>query len=413
MKEEQPCDEKYSGLDSLIEEIIGGETGDNEIFQTFYQTISERIEMPVDAFVIGVPVTVTELIYEGHQRVRRAGLEARCRRENSELYVVALQDVRFPSGSEAARYVDAYRRWLGLEPVDSSSSAGIKRRHKVEEGDIVNGEIVELAVLSLKENAFRCRLIGSDREITVRARGYWRLVPSDIVSVKAEKQWRFAGHPYMSGQIVSSRIDIAALGLEPLKLEDMGMWNPEDEYWGEDGEPIEEWAAPIIVAGPRPQFEMEQVIPGEDPEDPFDDPITCSVDLKNAGEYREAETILHDLCQADLCCLDAHAHLGNLRFDNHQEDAIRHYKVGFSIGELSLGRDFKGVLPWGCTDNRPFLRCVKGYGLCAWQLGRFDEVLEIFQRMFWLNPSDNQGIRFLIDDVRANRKREDSQDDFV
>ena len=129
----------------------------------------------------------------------------------------------------------------------------------------------------------------------------------------------------MSGRIVSSRIDIAALGLESLRLEDMGMWDPTDEYWGEDGEPIEEWAKPIIAAGPRPQFEMEQVIPGEDPEDSFDDPITYSVDLKNAEEDREAETVLQNLCQADLRCLDAHSHRGNLRFDNRPKDAIRHY----------------------------------------------------------------------------------------
>ena len=32
-----------------------------------------------------------------------------------------------------------------------------------------------------------------------------------------------------------------------------------------------------------------------------------------------------DLCEADLRCLDAHAHLGNLMFDARPEDAIRHY----------------------------------------------------------------------------------------
>ena len=28
-------------------------------------------------------------------------------------------------------------------------------------------------------------------------------------------------------------------------------------YWGEEGEPIEEWATPIIARGPRPMYEME------------------------------------------------------------------------------------------------------------------------------------------------------------
>ena len=99
-----------------------------------------------------------------------------------------------------------------------------------------------------------------------------------------------------------------------------------------------------------------------------------------------------DLCQADLRCLDAHSHLGNFVFDHRPKDAIRHYEVGFRIGELSLGESFDGVLPWGWIDNRPFLRCMHGYGLCLWRLGRFEEAGRVFNRMLWLNPSDNQGV---------------------
>ena len=108
-----------------------------------------------------------------------------------------------------------------------------------------------------------------------------------------------------------------------------------------------------------------------------------------------------ELCQADLRCLDAHAHLGNLEFDDHAADAIRHYDVGLRIGELSLPEAFDGLLPWGFIDNRPFLRCLHGFGLCAWRLGRFDEAERVFRRMLWLNPADNQEVRFLIDAVRA------------
>jgi len=71
------------------------------------------------------------------------------------------------------------------------------------------------------------------------------------------------------------------------------------------------------------------------------------------------------------------------------------------IGELSLGDHFEGVLPWGLIDNRPFLRCLYGYGLCLWRLERFDEAGDVFERILWLNPSDNQGARIVIDAVRA------------
>jgi len=76
-----------------------------------------------------------------------------------------------------------------------------------------------------------------------------------------------------------------------------------------------------------------------------------------------------DLCQADLRCLDAHSHLGNFIFDHYSQDAVRHYEVGLRIGELTLGKGFTGVLQWGYIDNRPFLRCMHGYGLCSGVLG--------------------------------------------
>lgn len=90
----------------------------------------------------------------------------------------------------------------------------------------------------------------------------------------------------------------------------------------------------------------------------------------------------------------AHSHLGSFVFDRRPQDAIRHYEVGLRIGELSLGDDFNGVLPWGWIDNRSFLRCLHGYGLCLWRLGRFDEAERLFDRMLWLNPSDNPGRAF-------------------
>jgi len=43
---------------------------------------------------------------------------------------------------------------------------------------------------------------------------------------------------------------------------------------------------------------MEQVLPGEDPDDPFADPITESSDLKDAGDAVGARTLLMDLCQS-------------------------------------------------------------------------------------------------------------------
>jgi hypothetical protein len=52
---------------------------------------------------------------------------------------------------------------------------------------------------------------------------------------------------------------------------------------------------------------------------------------------------------------------------------------------------------------------MHGFGLCLWRLKRFKDARNIFDRMLWLNPSDNQGVRFLLEDVRAKVAWENSE----
>ena len=197
---------------------------------------------------------------------------------------------------------------------------------------------------------------------------------------------------------------VPALGLTPLRLSPTGTWDPAQEHWGEEGEPLEECFRPIVAFGPRPRFEMEQILPGLDPADPFWDPLVEASELNAGGDFEGARQLLAELLIADLRCLDAHAHLGNFAFDHQPADALRHYQVGARIGELSLDADFSGVLPWGFIDNRPYLRCLHGYGLCLWQLGRVEAAAVVFERLLWLNPNDNQGVRFLIGPAREGEE---------
>jgi hypothetical protein len=382
-------------LDALIDEIIVDAYGDDEQLWAFRQVFEDELTLPLEAFVIGEPVTVLAFDYENERR----GVTARCRREDGTKYQVAACDLFFPRGTSAARYVAAYRKWLGIEPYPPVKVPPKRKPEKAADDDIDLTRDVELIALAVKGNAISCRIPGKG-QVTLRATGFWDMVPGELITVTPRKKWRHAGHPYLSGAIKAWHLDVAALGLTPLKLHDEGMWDPEEEYWGEPDEPIEDWAQPIIKRGPRPAYEMEQVIPGEDPDDPDTDPILEAVELKEAGEHAEARRTLMSLLAADLRCLDAHAHLGMFAFRRDPETAIRHYEVGVRIGELSLGENFDGVLLWGYTDNRPFLRCLHGYGLCLWRLGRIKEADDVFTRMLWLNPSDNQGVRLLIDSVR-------------
>lgn len=388
-------------LDRWIEEIIVDAHGDDEQLWVFRQVFKDQVALPAEAFVVGEPVTVMTIDYDGNER---RGLTASCQREEGSQQVIAACDLIFPQGSTAARYMAAYRQWLGIEPHPQVSLSQTRRRPPKATGDDLDmTRDVELIAVAVKENAVSCRIPGKGRVLTLRPAGLWDVVPGEIIMVASRKQWRYAGHPYLSGEIKAWRLDIPALGLRPLELQESGVWDPKDHYWGDPDEPIEEWAKPIISRGPRPEYEMEQVLPDEDPDDPDTDPILEAAELREGGDSLGAQRILMSLLVADLRCLDAHAHLGNFVFDHSPEKAIRHYEVGVRIGELSLGEGFNGVLHWGHIDNRPFLRCMHGYGFCLWRLGRLKEAEEIFARMLWLNPTDNQGVRFLLGEVRKGK----------
>jgi hypothetical protein len=378
--------------------------------RAWQRMFAERVELPAPASVIGETISVVDVTYSGH---RRRGVVARCRRPDGREYGVSLADVDFADGTEGARLVARYRQWQDREPafgVPVPVAQGEPLRGTAGDDPDLPGPL-ELAVLAVKDGAARTRPLGRAETLTLRSGDLWKVVPGEIATVQPRRLWRYARHPYVSGTITGVRLDVPALGLVPLRLEPFGTWDPAEEYWGEDGEPLPGWVRAVIARGPRAAFEMEQVLPGEDPDNPDTDPILESSDLKDAGDLAGARRILMAVLAADLRCLDAHAHLGNLWFDGSPSDALRHYEVGVRIGELSLGEAFDGVLPWGLVDNRPFLRCFKGYGLCLWRLGRLDEAAQVFDRMLWMNPSDHQGVRGLLPAVRAGERWEDGGGD--
>lgn len=387
-------------IDALLEELLVDAHGDDEQLWALREGIADALDLPMDVHVVGEPLLLVAVDYDGNPR---RGLTAHCCRGDGSEHRVSFADVQLARDSAGYSYLAAYCKWLGVEPVSTKHARGSQakvRKHKASEDDIDLSKPVDLVVLAVKERAARCRLLGSERVITLRAGSLHGVVPGQIATVEPRKQWQHAGHPYLSGKIASTRVDATALGLVPLTLNQCGEWDPAEEYWGEKGEPIEEWVKPIMARGSRPIFEMEQVLPGSEPEDLESDPIREANDLRNAGDTAGAQELLAKMLEEDLRCLDAHAHLGNILSRLSPHWALSHYEVGVRIGELSLGDDFDGVLAWDLLDNRPFLRCMENYGLCLCRLERWEEAERVFGSMLWLNPS-NQEIRDLLPEVRA------------
>ena len=191
------------------------------------------------------------------------------------------------------------------------------------------------------------------------------------------------------------------LPASPLRLYEKRVWDPAEQYWGESDDMLEMCLVEVIAVGPRLEFEFEQLLPGgEDPN--ASDPILDAIELRDHGYPDRARALLEGLIEWDARCIDAHAHLGGLAFEQDDPAAAQaHYATGVRIAECSLPEDFGGVLGWGWIDNRPFLRCLHGLTLSTWRLEQFTEAHELCWALLWLNPADNQGARSLLPEITA------------
>jgi tetratricopeptide (TPR) repeat protein len=274
----------------------------------------------------------------------------------------------------------------------------------------------DAVVLKVNDLSARIRIPGEDGEVTFKNGDACLLMPGQVATFTLAKRWTHRGHAYASGKLENARIDIAKLGLEPLPLSSSGPVDLRDVY-----EPFRrpDPYAPLwkrLTARPRASWVMDPLAWGAFPDADLDDNPTCdAAELQELGRYDEARDLLVGALHRDLRCIDAHAGLGNLVFDRLPKGALTHFEIGMRIAELSFPTDFDGVFLWGHIYNRPYLRCLHGFGLCLWRLGRIDEALRVFERILALNPPDNQGVRFCWSDIREGRSwgetmaREDMQ----
>jgi hypothetical protein len=269
---------------------------------------------------------------------------------------------------------------------------------------------VDAAVLKINRQSARVRIPGESGQLTFRSQDIGAVVPGHLVTLDIEKRWTWKGDDYASGRIENPRIVVDELGLLPLPLrggELVDLRSTSEPYRRPDP------YAPLwgkLTVKPRADFRMDPIAWGRFPGAGDDENPTCEASERAAaGDYIGARELLMEALGTDLRCLDGHAHLGNLEFDYSPKLAIVHYEIGMRIGELSLPPGFDGLLRWGHVYNRPFLRCLRGYGLCLWRMEQFPQALQVFERILSLNPNDNQGVRFCWDDVRNGRSWDEMQ----
>lgn len=97
-------------------------------------------------------------------------------------------------------------------------------------------------------------------------------------------------------------------------------------------------------------------------------------------------------------CADSYIILAELTSPTLQ-DKLNLYEQATRAGERAIGYlafvQRAGSF-WGTTRTRPYMRARLGYARCLEQLGRRPEALKHYAEMLYLNPRDNQGVRYLL-----------------
>ena len=210
-----------------------------------------------------------------------------------------------------------------------------------------------------------------------------RPVEGELFMLDVCRRTRVNGFWLLEGAIRSPRLNEDALCVEPLAL------IPRAIAHGGDGEPSE---------GGGLQYELESIVPRVPG---FAATGFRAIEeiaaFRRAGEPALAELLAGELLARDLRCLEAHALLGSLHLDAPVEErwterALRHYRVGATLGARSLPDSFAGRLPWRWRGNRAFLTCLYGWGRCLERVGDAGSAGAVFDRLLALAPEDPMGL---------------------
>lgn len=118
----------------------------------------------------------------------------------------------------------------------------------------------------------------------------------------------------------------------------------------------------------------------------------------DADTYAKRVTLAEKALEIYPDCADAYVMLAEETAD-HLFEAIELYKKGVDAGMRTIGKrhfdDIRGHF-WSYIETRPYMRAKAGLAGCLWEGGHFEEALKHYREMIELNPSDNQGIRYII-----------------
>lgn len=134
--------------------------------------------------------------------------------------------------------------------------------------------------------------------------------------------------------------------------------------------------------------------------DDIDEKFSQAMDTCEAGDLEHAEILLLTILAECPNHIDTIHNLSLIYDEQGREiEAYVFCQAAVSVGLQAIPGQFEwsnSKLEWAWLENRPFMRAYDNLGL--WHLNncRYDDAIEIFERLLSVNPNDNQGIRYLL-----------------
>ncbi|NQT58651.1 MAG: tetratricopeptide repeat protein [Bacteroidetes bacterium] len=243
-------------------------------------------------------------------------------------------------------------------------------------------------------NALRARDLESGETRSIKSPRAYDVKELDTIILDILKEWSFNKTLYISGTVIQKEFKTGNLQVPPHEYTSYGLWNPEESY----GDKAPDYFADYLREELRESFEFDDYT-GYGFYGPDSDPVFEAVE---SNTYEERYNPLVKLWEAYPQCIDALVHIGHMYLDSPRniDRAIQLYQAAVFIAEQYFPPNFDPIFLWVNINNRPYLRALQGLCLALWRMEKFDAATDIVNKLLRLNPPDNQGVRFIIEDIR-------------
>lgn len=103
----------FPEIDALLEELLIDAHGEDEQLGPLHEGITEAFTLPMHVHVVGEPVSLVAIDYDGNPG---CGIMGRCRRSDGSGHRITFADMQLAADAPGYAHLAAYCSWLGIEP---------------------------------------------------------------------------------------------------------------------------------------------------------------------------------------------------------------------------------------------------------------------------------------------------------